>query len=233
MDNADMESNQDRASQFFDAIRGGDAEQIRALLGDAPELAASTHPSGATPALWAVYTGHPELASLVLAGREPDFFEACALGQGARAAALVGRAAGLLHGYSKDGFTGLGLAVFFGHQETARLLIEAGADVNAASRNNFIVAPLHSAVASGNAALVELLLSHGAAPDPVEAAGLTPLHSAAAHGDREMVRRLLSAGAGLHCRTKEGKTPAEMATQYGHTELGKELAMTPSAASKL
>ena len=43
---------------------------------------------GATPVLWAVYTRHPELAPLLLAGRPADFFEACALGDTARAAGL-------------------------------------------------------------------------------------------------------------------------------------------------
>ena len=233
-----MESHQNLASRFFEAIQKGDAGQVSALLAVAPDVAASMHPSGASPALWAVYTGHRDLASLVLAGRDPDFYEACALGQSARAAKLASGDAALLNGHSKDGFTGLGLAVFFNHLETALLLVEAGADVNAASRNSLAVAPLHSAVASGNAALVALLLDRGTAPDPVEPSGLTPLHSAAAHGNREMAQRLLAAGAGLHRQTKEGKTPAELATQYGHPELAQELSfavrvVTPSAASKL
>jgi len=221
--NAEMESNQDPASRFFEAIQKGDAEQVRALLAATPDLAVSTHSSGASPALWAVYTGHRDLASLVLASRDPDFFEACALGHSARATELASRDAALLNAYSQDGFTGLGLAVFFNHPKTARLLIESGASVDAASRNALAVAPLHSAVASGNPELVELLLDRGAAPDPADASGLTPLHSAAAHGNREMARRLLAAGAALRRQTKEGKTPADLAAQYGHPELAREL----------
>ncbi|MCU1236545.1 MAG: ankyrin, partial [Candidatus Solibacter sp.] len=50
---------------LFDAIRQGDAEQVRALLAADPTLAQSRTPEGATPVLWAVYTRHAELAPLL------------------------------------------------------------------------------------------------------------------------------------------------------------------------
>jgi uncharacterized protein len=214
----------DQTNHFFDAIRKGDSGQVRAMLAAEPKLASSANPDGATPALWALYTGHVDLANVVLEGREPDFFEACALGLTKLVGELAKGDAGLLNGYSKDGFTGLGLAVFFNHPETVSMLVAAGAEVDRASRNRLQVAPLHSAIASGNMALLELLLKHGAAPDPVEFLGATPLHSAAAHGNREMVNRLLTAGADPSRKTNDGKTPADVAAQYGHAELARELA---------
>src|ERR1035441_3029113 len=69
---------------IFDAIRQGDAEQIRSLLAADPALANSRTPEGASTVLWAVYTRHPELAPLLLGRRPPDFFEACALGADAQ-----------------------------------------------------------------------------------------------------------------------------------------------------
>ena len=81
----------DRAAPFFDAIRKGDAGAVRVLLSSDPTLAAARNADGATPALWAAYTRHPELAPTVLAGRDPDFFEACALGNIERASALLAR----------------------------------------------------------------------------------------------------------------------------------------------
>ena len=184
-----------------------------------PGLSGIRNADGATPALWAMYTRHPELAAVVLAGREPDFFEACALGNRDRALALLSKDAKLVNAYSADGFSPLGLAVFFGHEEIARQLVVAGADVNSPSRNAIRVAPLHSAVESGSLALVSLLLEHGARPDAVEFLEATPLHSAAARGSKEMVERLLAAGADPRRKTKEGKTAAELARQYGHEEL--------------
>lgn len=141
------------------------------------------------PALWAAYTRHAELAAI----RKP------------------------IDAYSGDGFTALGLAVFFGHEQ---IVVVAGADVNRPSRNAIRAAPLQSAVVSGSLALLDLLLQHGAHPDPVEFLSATPLHSAAARGSREMVERLL----------KEGKTAADLAQQYGHDELATWLANYSSPA---
>jgi ankyrin repeat protein len=214
----------DNVTQFFDAILHGDTAAAQALVAANPQLAEARNQDGATPALWAVYTRHADLAPVVLAGRAPDFFEACALGQLDRVATLLSEDAQLVNAYSGDGFTGLGFAAFFGHVELARLLLKAGADANCPSRNRLCVAPLHSAVAAGSLPLLELLLSHGAAPDPVEGSGATPLHSAAGHGSKEMVARLLAAGADPQRKTNDGKTPADIARQYGHSALSQELA---------
>jgi ankyrin repeat protein len=213
----------DRGAELFDAIRKGDATQVRTLLAADPKLAEARNQDGATPALWAVYTRHAELAPIVLGAREPDFFEACALGRRDRADELLRHDPRLADGYSGDGFTGLGLAVFFGHLEIARMLVGSGADVNRPSRNSIRVSPLHSAVESGSIPLLDLLLSHGATPDAVEFLEATPLDSAAARGNREMVRKLLAAGADRNRKTKDGKTAADLARQYGHADLAEEL----------
>lgn len=214
----------DRSAALFDAIRKGDGAAVRALMTADAALAATHNSDGATPALWAVYTRHAELAPVVLAGREPDFFEACALGNRERAASLLAHDPKLIDAYSADGFTALGLSIFFNHEEIARSLVAAGADVNRPSRNSIRVAPLHSAVASGNLALVDLLLQHGAVPDCVEFLEATPLHSAASMGNREMVERLLKAGADSKRKTKDGKTAADLARQAGHEELASWIA---------
>ena len=213
----------DRGAQLFDAIRKGDAAEVRALLTADPKLADARNQDGASPALWAVYTRHAELAPIVLAGREPDFFEACALGRQELVAQGLRQDRKLIESYSRDGFTPLGLAVFFGHLEIARTLVASGADVNRPSRNSIRVSPLHSAVASGSIQLLDLLLSNGAAPNAVECLEATPLHSAAASGNREMIEKLLAAGADRQRKTKDGKTAAELARQYGHPELAAEL----------
>jgi len=196
---------------------------VRALLAEEPRLAGAKNNDGATAVLWAAYTRHPELAPLVLGAREPDFHEACALGPRERVAQLLAQDPGIAKANSRDGFSGLGLAVFFGHLEIARMLVEAGADVNRPSDNVIRVAPLHSAVESGSVALLELLLAHGAKPDLVEFLEATPLHSAAARGNREMVEKLLAAGADRHRKTKDGKTAADLARQYGRADVAEQL----------
>jgi ankyrin repeat protein len=208
---------------IFDAIRQGDAAQVRALIAADPTLAASHTPDGASPVLWAVYTRHPELAPLLLGSRPPDVFEACALGDTARVAGLLAADRQLADQYSADGFTPLGLACYFGHRDVALLLLDAGADPKRASRNTLRVSPLHSAVSAGHAALAALLLERGAEPNLEEANGMTPLHTAAATGNREIVALLLQAGARPLHPSHDGRTPAAIARQYGHPEIAAEL----------
>src|SRR5580704_3317569 len=99
---------------LFDAIRKGDATTVRTLVAADPALTGARNSEGATPALWAAYTRHAELAPVVLAGRDPDLFEACALGNRERAASLLAHDPKLVDTYSADGFTPLGLAIYFG-----------------------------------------------------------------------------------------------------------------------
>jgi uncharacterized protein len=208
---------------IFDAIRQGDGDQVRALLTADPAIAASRTPEGAGTVLWAVYTRHPELAPLLLGSRQPDFFEACALGDTARVAELLSADRQLVEQYSADGFTALGLASYFGHRDVALLLLDTGADPKGASRNALRVSPLHSAVSAGHGALAALLLERGADPDLEEANGMTPLHTAAGTGNREMVALLLHAGAHRAHPSHDGRTPAAIARQYGHPEIAAEL----------
>ena len=191
------------------------------MLSTEPGLAGARHTTGATPALWAVYRNHPELAAIFLADREPDFFEACALGDTPRVRLLLGMDPEMHRQESADGFSPLGLAAYFGHLQTARVLIEAGADVNHASRT-FQVTPLHSAVASRSAEIVELLLVQGASPNSSEAGG-SPLHSAASVGDERIVQMLLAAGANPRQPDRTGRTPADLAREHGHAELARQL----------
>jgi len=208
---------------LFDAIRQGDADLVRKLLSADPALAVSRTPEGATPVLWAVYTGHADLAPVLLAGRPADFFEACALGDTARAAELLAADPSLANQHSGDGFTGLGYACFFAGADLARLLLDAGADPNLAARNKLAVAPLHSAVATIKLAVVELLLARGARPDREEGSGMTPLHTAAGHGNREIIARLLAAGASPAHKARDGRTPGDIARHYGHADVAAEL----------
>ena len=200
---------------LLDAIRTGNADEVRSLLAADPSLAETRTAEGASAVLWAIYTRHPELAPLLLGSREPDFFEACALGDAARAGELAGADAALVNAHSPDGFTGLGFACFFRHPEVARGLLDHGADPSLPSSNALQLSPLHSAVAADSFELVDLLLSRGAAPSPGDSGGATPLHTAAGHGNPAIIERLLAAGADRSAANKDGKTPADFARQYG------------------
>lgn len=100
------------------------------------------------------------------------------------------------------GSTPLHCAAMNGHDVVARLLIENGAEVSAAT---FVgVTPLRHAVQNGHEAVFELLISNGAnvsaaATSPWHDANLyagsTPLHCAALHGHYVMARLLIENGA--------------------------------------
>ena len=126
-------------------------------------------------------------------------FEAAASGKTPRLLELLEEDPSLANAWAEDGFQPLGLASFFGHVEGARLLVESGADVNSASRNNFKVAPLHSAVAEKDAdtryELASLLLEHGADPNARQQDDFTPLMAADQQGDARLRELLVEHGA--------------------------------------
>jgi ankyrin repeat protein len=211
--------------QLFEAIRAGDASRVNELLEAAPGLAGARAPEGASAVLMAIYCGHPEMVRLFEdRGVVLNVFEACAAGRLERVAALVEGDPAPVGGYSGDGYPALGLAVFFGHDDIAAMLMERGADVNAASRNSQCVTPLHAAAARHNTKLVADLLARGADPDASQGGGITALHEAAFHGDGEIAELLLGYGANPRQKTADGKTAADMATERGHGELAAQLA---------
>ena len=84
-----------------------------------------------------------------------------------------------------------------GHSyEVAKLLVEAGADVNAPLKDFFQGGPLFSAIGSGDQRTIDLLISRGAELD-VQGNEISPLQRAAMCGDLKTVKRLVEAGVEL------------------------------------
>lgn len=79
-----------------------------------------------------------------------------------------------------------------GDAEIVKMLLEAGADVNARQHGGFV--PLHSAAANGNAPVVELLLLHGALADAKTDGGKTPADLATERGHQGLAAKLTKAG---------------------------------------
>ena len=150
--------------------------------------------------LQAVYRGDEgRVDELLAADPELDVFEAAAVGRVDRLRALLDEDATLANAWAEDGFQPLGLASFFGHADAARLLVERGAEVNSASRNDFKVMPLHSAVAEKDPEtryeIAKVLLEHGADPNARQQDDYTPLMAADQQGDAALRELLVEHGA--------------------------------------
>ncbi len=79
-----------------------------------------------------------------------------------------------------------------GNYEVCRVLIEAGAIVNAFDRDS--ITPLIFAVNSGNGNIVKLLIKNGAKVDIADRLRCTPLHYACAHFHSNIARDIIING---------------------------------------
>jgi uncharacterized protein len=150
--------------------------------------------------LQAVYRGdQARVDELLAADPDLDVFEAAAVGRADRVRELLDEDPSLANAWAEDGYQPLGLASFFGHPEAARLLVERGAEVNSASRNDMKVMPLHSAAAADDPdvryEIAKLLLEAGADPNTRQQDDFTPLMAAEQSGDERLAKLLSEAGA--------------------------------------
>ena len=209
---------------LIEAIKKGRGETVEAMLVAQPELVTADTKGGVSAILLAVYYRHPEIAEIFVSyGAQLTMAEACAMGKVDRIAGFLKENPASANERSPDGFPVLGMAIFFGHPEAARLLIGAGADVNEVATNSQRVAIIHSAAAAGNVDMVRLLLEKGARVNVVQEGGFTPLHEAAAQGNQAMAELLINAGADLSARTADGQTAADLAQARKHPEMAEWL----------
>jgi ankyrin repeat protein len=157
-----------------------------------------------TELLEALYRGDADRVSELRARRpELNVFEAAAFGETGRLRELLDREPASANEYGDDGFQPLGLACFFGHVASARLLLERGADPNTLARNEHIQSnALHAAAASENKGpevryeLCELLLDRGADPNvPQGIGGFRAIDAARQNGDERLEQLLKERGA--------------------------------------
>ena len=111
-------------------------------------------------------------------------------------------------------------AAALGSLESMRLLLDAGADPNAA--NDFAATPLMWC--AGDAAKVRLLLSKGADASARSDLGRTPLMIAAAYdGATEAARLLIEKGADVNARDKSGNSALAQAAGSNNVEVARLL----------
>jgi ankyrin repeat protein len=115
-------------------------------------------------------------------------------------------------------------AAYSDSPETIKLLLDAGADVNAVDKvgsNSLVLAsgnPPYVTKAKQNPEIVRMLIEAGAEldcqPHHIHQGGYTPLHKAVLNANTAIARLLLEAGARTDIRDGEGKTAFELAIKY-------------------
>jgi len=131
----------------------------------------------------------------------------------------------LVHSFSSDGFTSIGLATFFDQEEIAILLLDKGADPAVKADNPTSVNALHAAVAKSNIELCKKFLEKGIDVNICQMQNISPLHSAVHRNNLEIVKLLLKYGADAHFKNDNGDnafTIAEKETNFKMTQLLKD-----------
>jgi RNA polymerase sigma factor (sigma-70 family) len=255
--------------QAIAAVKQGDLRALTALLDRDPALVDAQDPACDGQALLYVAAlygdngrttrSRPLVQLLKARGARQDIFSAAYLDEPDRAAALLAADPSLAQAQDGAGMTALHHAAERGATEIARLLVDAGADVNA--RDAYGQAPLDHAGHAGPwktapaVEIVRLLLDHGASVDIFQAAALgdlprlralldedpqrvnardekgrTPLYEAARNLHLAAVDLLLDRGADVEARTSWGETPLSTAVAHRWDTGGPEVVARLRAA---
>ncbi|KAK2753368.1 hypothetical protein FQN55_003497 [Onygenales sp. PD_40] len=113
-----------------------------------------------------------------------------------------------------------------GSENTVKLMLEYGADVNA--RTSQGSTPLHKALEAGKEGIVELLIDAGADVNSPLLFARTPLHFVAGLGQEKVAAHLLRKGADRTKRDVFGSYPFQVAQRYGFESMAEMLKPTPS-----
>ncbi len=194
---------------LMSAARTGTLQGVRLLIEAGADVNVRESSREQTALMWAASQGHVEVArALIGAGAALDakskvrpmlmFVDATNGG-----AFDQGQMENL------GGFTPLLFAARNGHTDLARLLVNAGADINLAAGNG--ASPLVIAAHSGHGDLAIMLLEQGAEPNAM-GAGYNALHAAILRGNKEVVDALLAHGADPDVRV-ERATPVQRASE--------------------
>jgi ankyrin repeat protein len=202
-----------KSAALIRAGESGDLERARALLGEGADVNARDR-LGRTALLNAAAYGHARLVGLLLeAGAGPDLKTdegvtplMCAPDE--EIGSLLVEAGADVNA-EQHGFTALMAAAIHGRCPLLRLLIDTGADIEAAEFRGFT--PLMLACQHGRREAVAALIGAGADVNRAMASGWTALLEAASKPDAEVVRMLLAAGARTDAEDHQGRTAASLA----------------------
>src|SRR5690606_70488 len=128
-----------------DLIAEATLDDIQAYLSKNPNAIKESTSFDVSPLMLSCYYNKPEVTNLLLNYHTNiDFFEACVVNKFDTVANHVFNNPEIVNQFYSNGYTGLGLAAYFGNEEISRYLILKGAEVNLPSNNEYRVFPLHA-----------------------------------------------------------------------------------------
>src|ERR1700724_2337005 len=132
-----MEDSQRGFEICFELLQAGDADGLRRILQQDPGSSEARDSTGISLLMHSLYRGRRDLAELIASNKKAlDIFEAAALRRLDRLKQCLRDDASAISSRSRDGFTALHFAGFFGQLEAARLRIKSGAAVGAVAANH-------------------------------------------------------------------------------------------------
>jgi hypothetical protein len=147
----------------------GNLARVRELLDVHPAVLNVRAPWNETAIEAATQMGDKPIIELLIGRGAPvDFFTACVLGRLDDVNAELEADPSRANARGVHDLPALYFAATGGDLEVAKRLLDAGAEVNAKAES---AAPIHGAVMGGSAAMVRLLLEHGADPSLPEYKG--------------------------------------------------------------
>ena len=246
----------------------GDCAIVQVLMAAGADVDALTK-EGMTALHFAASNGHEDVVRVLLggaAGSEVGREESWLAGLSPKREPALdpvgeGSVADVSAVVPQGGYSALHLAAKSRHPTIVRLLIQAGASVDAtdddsevalhiAARNGDVAVAeallgarvdatckarktaLHVAAERGEIAVVKFLLRAEVPVDAVTADEWTALHYAAKHGRGEVVHLLLKAKAYVHAATLDQKTALHLAAEHGHVGVVRALLGSSEGAEK-
>lgn len=226
------ESSDGRPTPLMVASERGCLEIVRLLL-DAGANADVADDHKRTALMFASSSGNADVAGLLLdrganvnAGPHTPLMCACAgkhagsKGYRETVKLLLARGADVHAVDPEYGTTALLRSIFSNDVEIVRMVLDAGADVNAATKDGE-TALMGAAV--GKLDIAKLLIERGANVDAQNSSGDTALIRAVSQDHTEIVRVLLDAGWDIDARNRVGKTALSIAIDRGNTEIAEIL----------
>lgn len=138
----------------------------------------------------------------------PDIFDAARHGSDESISFLINNNPNIVKSVDRNNETPLHYAVRYGQYNSISLLLDLGADINAANQRGYT--PLHFCACTNYVSIAKLLIQRGASVNEVAKDGWTPIFNAAMYAPVPMAKLLIESGAEIYRVDNRGRTPFDL-----------------------